>query len=102
MLGTTTLLPSPSTYCSIFLLQYNIFSDVKASFLCGQAVTSYAVSCFLFTAVLTNGFSDIKNFAIYLHLVRLPTSAINRDAAIIDPAISKNLLLLSFLSVIIH
>lgn len=56
---------------------------------------------FLFTPKLTNGFSDIKNFAIYFHFVRLPTSAINRDAAIIDPAISKNLLLLSFLSVII-
>ena len=63
----------------------------------GQAVTSYTVSCVLFTHVLTNGFNDVKNFAIYLHFVRLPISAINRDAAVIDPAISKNLLLLSFL-----
>jgi hypothetical protein len=67
MLGTTTsLLPSRAIF-TIFSITIYTFSDVKASFFCGQAVTSYAVSVFLFTSALTNSFSGIKNFAIYLH-----------------------------------
>jgi len=55
---------------------------------------------FLFTSMLAKGFRDIKIRVI--HFVRLPTSAINREAAIIAPATIKNLLVLSFLSVITH
>lgn len=55
---------------------------------------------FLFTPMLAKGFSEIKIRIIYL--VMLPTSAINREAAIIAPATIKNLLVLFLLSVIAH